>query len=116
MAGGAVRIDLSGWTVSGKFVTIIDRGGTADANGTEALITEYFWISGGTAANSTMLYQTDGKGTQKLASDSKALARVTFSASSHVVVELDSAWGSGTSRIKSREIVICTRRCHCPYP
>ena len=107
MAGGAVRIDLSGWTVSGKFVTIIDRGGTAFDNGTETL-EGFDAISDGTATDSTVLYQTDGEGTQLLTTDEqkKALARVTFSANSHVVVELDSAWGSGASRIKSREIVI----------
>ena len=87
------------------------------ANGTEALDT-FTNISAGNCANSTMLYQTDGKGTQKLTSDAqkKALARVTFSADSHVVVELDSAWGSGTSRIKSREIVIVLGDVTAPIP
>ena len=89
MAGGEVRIDLSGWTVSNKFVTIMDRP-QDDSNPV------------------TLLYQTNGKGEQQLKSEEqkKRLARVTFEASDYVLVKLDTAWGGGSSRDIGRRIVI----------
>ena len=41
---------------------------------------------------------------------------MTFEASSHVVVELDSAWGSGTSRVVGRQIIILLNDVTAPIP